>query len=171
MDFRRNTIWFLIFVLVLTVSVGSLAKDKEPVVKVRARIGGTLMLSIESGEEISFEVDPLNHPEDTAQTELLVITNLPAYSITATFGEFVIEEFNYDLIKNGKFFIRTKAPGSGEGIADWTVPEEGEMVIVKFEDGFTPGEVALIEYMLKVDFSVPPGEGKMKIVFTAVPEI
>lgn len=158
-------------VMGLSVSIGLQAKDREPVVKVRARIGGTLMLSIESGEEIGFEVDPLNHPEDTAQTELLVITNLPAYSITALFSEFVIEDFNYDLIANGKFFIRVEAPGTGEGIPDWTVPEQGEMVLVKFEDGFTSGEVALIEYKLSVDFSVPPGEGKMKIVFTAVPEI
>ncbi|MGY4706412.1 hypothetical protein ACVNPS_01485 [Candidatus Bipolaricaulota sp. J31] len=158
-------------VLGFSLFVGTLAKDKEPVVEVRARIGGTLMLSIESGEEISFEVDPLNNPEDTAQTELLVITNLPAYSITALFSEFVIEEFNYDLIANGKFFIRTTPPGTGDGIPEWTVPHEGEVVLVKFEDGFTPGEVALIEYKLSVDFSVPPGEGKMKIVFTAVPEI
>ena len=57
------------------------------------------------------------------------------------------------------------------GGAVFTPAEDMASAIVKFEDGFTPGEVALIEYMLKVDFSVPPGEGKMKIVFTAVPEI
>lgn len=147
------------------------AQAKEPVVEVKARIRGTLMLSIESGDEITFEVDPLNNPEDTAETELLVITNLPAYSITARFGDFVIKDFNYDLIENGKFFVRSKAPGSGEGIPDWTVPKKGEMVIVKFEDGFTPGEIAVVEYMLKVDFTVPPGESKMKITFTAVPEV
>jgi hypothetical protein len=171
MLFSKKVLWLLVLGVLLITPLMAPAKDKSPVVKVRARIAGTLMLSIESGEEIDFEVDPLNNPEDTAQTELLVITNLPAYSVTALFEEFVIEDFGYDLIKNGKFFIRTKAPGSGEGIADWTVPEEGEMVIVKFEDGFTSGETVLIEYMLKIDFSVPPGVGKMKIVFTAVPEI
>ncbi len=172
---HRKFVWN---VIVIGIMVGLLlspwavsAKEKEPVVEVKARIRGTLMLSIESGDEVTFEVDPLNNPEDTAETELLVITNLPAYSITALFSDFVIEDFNYDLIENGKFFIRSKAPGSGEGISDWTVPKKGEMVVVKFEDGFTSGEIAVIEYMLKVDFSVPPGESKMKIVFTAVPEI
>ena len=29
----------------------------------------------------------------------------------------------------------------------------------------------VVEYMLKVDFTVPPGESKMKITFTAVPEV
>ena len=136
-------------------------------VDVKARVGGQIVLEIVSGNTINFSVDPLTNPEATAETEILVRTNAASYSIIATFGEFLID--GYDLIKNGKFFIRSKAPGKGKPIADWIVPKD-EVVILKGEDGRTPGEITVVEYLLRVDFTVPPGEGKLVIIFTAVPE-
>ena len=131
----------------------------------KARVAGQILLSIESGDRISFEVDPLNNHEDTAETELLVMTNARDYTIIATFGRFAID--NYDLITNEKFFIRSMAPGSGQSITSWTAPI-GEIAILKNEDGMTAGEITLVEYMLQVDFTVPPGEGQLEIAFTAV---
>ncbi len=135
-------------------------------VKVRARVGGQIIIEIASGEEIRFEVDPIMNPEDTARTEIIVRTNAAKYSIIAEFGEFLIGD--YDLIAHGKFFVRSKAPGTGKAIDEWTVPK-GQVVILKDEDGLTPGETTIVEYLLKVDFTVPPGEGKLEITFTAVP--
>ena len=137
-------------------------------VKVKARIGGRIVLEIDSGEEINFNVDPVTNPEDTAETVFIVRTNVPRYSIVATFGEFKVGD--YDLIAHKKFFIRSKAPGSGQGIDDWTVPQ-GQVTIVKDEDGFTNGEKVVVEYKVTVDFTVPPGEAKMQVVFTAVPSL
>jgi len=153
-------------VLVLTVSALAAKGPKGQGVEVRARVAGEILLSIKSGDEISFNVDPLNNPEDTAETVLFVMTNAPRYSIIAEIGNFMIG--GYDLIKNGKFFIRSEAPGSGQGIDDWTVPRSGQMTIVKDEDGLTMGEEIKVEYKLSVDFSVPAGEGKLEIAFTAV---
>jgi len=144
----------------------ALAKGRTPGVEVRARVGGQILLEIADGEEISFEVDPLLNPEDTASTELIVRTNALHYSIVAQFSDFSIGE--YDLIEHEKFFIRSTAPGTGEAINDWTVPK-GEMVILKNENGLTPGETIVVEYLLKVDFTVPPGEGRLQVIYTAVP--
>ncbi len=164
-------IWLVAGVMVIFLASIALfafaAPGKKPQgVEVRARVAGQIVLSIESGEEITFEVDPLNNPEDTAETELSVMTNAPQYAIIAQIGKFLIG--NYDLIANKKFFIRSKAPGTGKAIDNWTVPTEGEMPILKHEDGLTTGEITIVEYKLKVDFSVPAGEGKLKIAFTAV---
>jgi len=156
----------VLLVLALAGSAFAAKGQKGPGVEVRARVAGQILLSIESGDEISFNVDPLNNPEDTAETVLSVKTNAPRYSIVAEIGNFMIGD--YDLIKNGKFFIRSKAPGSGQGIDDWTVPRPGQMTIVKNEDGLTMGEEIKVEYKLAVDFSVPAGEGKLKIAFTAI---
>ncbi len=156
----------LVLLLVLALTASAFAANKGQGVNVRARVAGQILLSIESGDEISFDVDPLNNPEATAETVLSVMTNAPRYSIIAEIGNFMIG--NYDLIKNGKFFIRSKAPGSGQGIDDWTVPKSGQLVIVKNEDGLTMGEKIKVEYKLVVDFSVPAGEGKLEIAFTAV---
>lgn len=154
-------------VLIISLALAAFAAGgKDQGVQVRARVAGQILLSIESGDSISFNVDPLNNPEDTAKTVLLVKTNAPRYSIIAEVGSFLIG--NYDLIKNGKFFIRSKAPGSGQGIDDWTVPKSGQFAIVKNEDGLTMGEKVRVEYKLSIDFSVPAGEGKLNIAFTAV---
>lgn len=154
------------FAFLISMSPLVLAKKGGSGVEVRARVGGQILLEIASGEAISFEVDPLINPEDTAETEIIVRTNAPRYSIIATFGDFLIGD--YDLIANEKFFIRSKAPGSGKAIEDWTVPK-GEIVILKDEDGLTAGETTVVEYLLRVDFTVPPGEGQLQVTYTAVP--
>ncbi len=156
----------LLFTVSCFLPLAAFGEQSGAGVKVKARVGGQILIEIVSGEEISFEVDPVMNPEDTAATEIVVRTNATKYSIIAEFGEFLIGD--YDLIKNEKFFIRSKAPGSGQAIDDWTVPK-GEVVILKNEDGLTPGETTIVEYLLKVDFTVPPGEGKLEIVYTAVP--
>ena len=46
---------------------------------------------------------------------------------------------------------------------------KGQLTILKNEDGLTPGETTVVEYKLTVDFTVPPGEGKLQVVYTAVP--
>ena len=155
----------LCLVLALSLSVLAAKGGSGEGVEVKARVAGQILLSIESGDRISFEVDPLNNHEDTAETELLVMTNARDYTIIATFGRFAID--NYDLITNEKFFIRSMAPGSGQSITSWTAPV-GEIAILKNEDGMTAGEITLVEYMLQVDFTVPPGEGQLEIAFTAV---
>lgn len=157
---------FLVLALALSAAAAQSFHKKGQGVEVRARVAGQIILSIKSGSEISFNVDPLNNPEDTAETVLEVMTNAPRYSIVAQIGQFLIG--NYDLIKNGKFFIRSKAPGTGQGIDDWTVPKSGQITIVKDEDGLTMGEETKVEYKLSVDFSVPAGEGKLEIAYTAV---
>lgn len=159
--------WVLGVVLGLILPVAVAAAQGGPGVEMKARVGGQIAIEIVSGDKINFDVDPLTNPEETAVTEILVRTNAATYSITATFGEFLIGD--YDLIANGHFLIRSKAPGKGKPILDWTVPK-GEVIIVKGEDGRTPGEVTVVEYLLRVDFTVPPGEGKLVVVFTAVPE-
>ena len=165
---RGRTLLVMMLTLVLVASVVPLALAARggSGVQVRARVGGQIVLEIVSGQEISFEVDPLMNPEDTAETELVVRTNAPRYSIVAEFSDFLIGD--YDLIENEKFFVRSKAPGSGQALEDWTVPK-GQLTIVKNEDGLTPGETTVVEYKLTVDFTVPPGEGKLQVVFTAVP--
>ena len=165
---RGRTLLVMMLTLVLVASVVPLALAARggSGVQVRARVGGQIVLEIVSGQEISFEVDPLMNPEDTAETELVVRTNAPRYSIVAQFSEFLIGD--YDLIKNEKFFVRSKAPDSGQAIDEWTVPK-GQLTILKNEDGLTSGETTLVEYKLTVDFTVPPGEGKLRVVFTAVP--
>lgn len=163
---RAMVAMLLVLVLVASVVPLTLAKRGDSGVSVRARVGGQIVLEIMSGQEIRFEVDPLMNPEDTAETELLVRTNAPRYSIIAQFGDFLIGD--YDLIENEKFFVRSKAPGSGQAIDDWTVPK-GQITVLKDEDGLTSGETTLVEYKLMVDFTVPPGEGKLQVVFTAVP--
>jgi hypothetical protein len=157
-----------LFIAASVLAAGASAGKKGTGVKVKARIGGRIVLEIDSGEEITFNVDPVANPEDTAETVLVVRTNVPRYSIVARFGEFKVDD--YDLIANGKFFIRSKAPGTGQAIDDWTVPK-GQMTIVKGEDGFTNGEKVAVEYKVVVDFTVPPGEAKMQVVFTAVPSL
>ncbi len=165
---RGRTLLVMMLTLVLVASVVPLALAARggSGVQVRARVGGQIVLEIVSGQEISFEVDPLMNPEDTAETELVVRTNAPRYSIVAEFSDFLIGD--YDLIENEKFFVRSKAPDSGQAIDEWTVPK-GQLTILKNEDGLTSGETTLVEYKLTVDFTVPPGEGKLRVVFTAVP--
>jgi len=166
---RKGVIWLLLLLFATScfLPVVSFAKKGGGAgVKVKARVGGQILIEIASGDEISFEVDPVMNPEDTAVTEIVVRTNAAKYSIIGKFGEFLIGD--YDLIENEKFFIRSKAPGSGKAIDDWIVPK-GEVVILKDEDGRTPGETTIVEYLLKVDFTVPPGEGRLEIVYTAVP--
>ena len=165
---RSKALLVVMMALVLVAGVAPLALAKKggSGVQVKARVGGQIVLEIVSGQEISFEVDPLMNPEDMAETELVVRTNAPRYSIVAQFSEFLIGD--YDLIKNEKFFVRSKAPGSGQALEDWTVPK-GQLTIVKNEDGLTEGETTVVEYKLTVDFTVPPGEGKLQVVFTAVP--
>ena len=164
---RSKALLAVMMALVLVAGVAPLALAKKggSGVSVKARVGGQIVLEIASGQEISFEVDPLTNPEDTAETELLVRTNAPRYSIVAEFSDFLIGD--YDLIKNEKFFVRSKAPGSGQALEDWTVPK-GQLTILKNEDGLTAGETTVVEYKLTVDFTVPPGEGKLQVVFTAV---
>jgi hypothetical protein len=165
---RKGVIWLLLLLFATScfLPVVGFAKKGGAGVKVKARVSGQILIEIASGDEISFEVDPVMNPEDTAVTEIVVRTNAAKYSIVAKFGEFLIGD--YDLIKNEKFFIRSKAPGSGQAIDDWIVPKD-EVVILKNEDGLTPGEITVVEYLLKVDFTVPSGEGKLEIVYTAVP--
>ena len=165
---RKGVIWLVVFVFAVScfLPLIGFAKKGGAGVKVKARVGGQILIEIASGDEISFEVDPVMNPEDTAATEIVVRTNAAKYSIIGKFGEFLIGD--YDLIKNEKFFIRSKAPGSGKAIDNWIVPKD-EVIIVKDEDGRTPGETTVVEYLLKVDFTVPPGEGKLEIVYTAVP--
>ena len=166
---RGKAVLAVLLAMVLVAGVAPLALAKKgggSGVHVKARVGGQILLEIASGQEISFEVDPIMNPEDTAETELLVKTNAPRYSIVAQFSEFLIGD--YDLIKNEKFFIRSKAPGTGQAIEDWIVPK-GQVTILKNEDGLTAGETTVVEYKLVVDFTVPPGEGKLEVVFTAVP--
>ena len=155
----------LILCLILALSLAGFAKGGDQGVKVKARVAGQILLSIESGDSISFNVDPLSNPEDTAETELSVMTNAKKYTIIGTFGQFAID--NYDLIKNEKFFIRSVAPGSGQALDDWTIPK-GEVTILKNEDGLTMGETTVVQYKLSVDFSVPPGDAQLDISFTAV---
>jgi len=164
---RYRLVVTLILLLVTAVGLPAMAVQGEGEVEVRARVGGQIQLIIESGEVITFDVDPVINPEDTAETELLVMTNAPEYSITANFSKFLIEDWDYDLIANEKFFIRSQAPGSGQALEDWAVPEK-KVVILSYEDGLTPGESTLVEYLLQVDFTVPPGEGTLSIVFTAM---
>jgi len=165
---RSKALLAVMMALVLVAGVAPLALAKKggSGVSVKARVGGQIVLEIASGQEISFEVDPQMNPEDTAETELLVRTNAPRYSIVAEFSDFLIGD--YDLIKNEKFFVRSKAPGSGQVLEDWTVPK-GQLTILKNEDGLTAGETTVVEYKLTVDFTVPPGEGKLQVVYTAVP--
>ncbi len=165
---QKMKIWFgigIVFCLVLVLNISVLAAKGGEGVEVKARVAGQILLSVESGDRISFEVDPLNNPEDIAETELLVMTNARDYTIIATFGRFVIDD--YDLIANEKFFIRSMAPGAGQSLNSWTTPV-GEIAILTNEDGMTAGEITLVEYMLQVDFTVPPGEGQLEIAFTAV---
>ncbi|MGY4706857.1 hypothetical protein ACVNPS_03755 [Candidatus Bipolaricaulota sp. J31] len=163
---RKSTVLFTLVALAVAWCLPALAAQGGTGVKVRARVGGQIIIEIASGEEINFEVDPIMNPEDTATTEIIVRTNAAKYSIIAEFGEFLIGD--YDLIAHGKFFVRSKAPGTGKAIDEWTVPK-GQVVILKDEDGLTPGETTIVEYLLKVDFTVPPGVGKLEITFTAVP--
>lgn len=155
----------MVLLIILALSLTGFAKGGDQGVKVKARVAGQILLSIENGDEISFDVDPLTNPEDMAETDLSVMTNARKYTIIGTFGKFLVGKYN--LIKNEKFFIKSVAPGSGEAIDDWIVPK-GEVTIVKNEDGLTMGEITMIQYKLMVDFSVPPGEGQLEISFTAV---
>jgi len=156
----------LILCLVLALSLAGFAKGGGQGVKVKARVAGQILLSIESGDSISFNVDPLSNPEGTAETKLLVKTNAKKYSIVGQFGQFLVG--NYDLIKNGKFFIKSVAPGSGKALDDWTVPKKSDTTILKNEDGLTMGEETVVQYKLTVDFTVPPGDGQLDVSFTAV---
>ena len=167
---RRGKLVLAVMMALVLAGVAPLALAEKggSGVEVKARVGGQIVLEIVSGQEISFEVDPLMNPEDTAETELVVRTNAPRYSIVAQFSEFLIGD--YDLIKNEKFFVRSKAPGSGQALEDWTVPK-GQLTILKNEDGLTAGETTVVEYKLTVDFTVPPGKGKLQVVYTAVPTL
>ena len=156
----------LILCLILALSLaGFAAKGGGQGVKVKARVAGQILLSIVDGNEISFNIDPLSNPEDTAQTTLSVMTNAKKYTIIGTFGRFLIG--NYDLVKNEKFFVKSVAPGSGKALDDWTLPK-GDVTILKNEDGLTMGENTVVQYKLSVDFSVPPGDAQLDISFTAV---
>ncbi len=155
----------LILCLILALSLAGFAAKGGQGVKVKARVAGQILLSIVDGNEISFNVDPLSNPEDTAQTTLSVMTNAKKYTIIGTFGRFLIG--NYDLVKNEKFYIKSVAPGSGQALGDWTLPK-GDVTILKNEDGLTMGENTVVQYKLSVDFSVPPGEAQLDISFTAV---
>ncbi len=164
----RSRKWSLvaIAILLLLVAVASLsAFPQEETVEVRARVSGQIFLTILAGSRISFDVDPFSMPEATDRTELSVMTNAKEYAITGSFGKFEID--GYDLIENEKFFIQSIAPGTGRGISGWTSPDRN-MVILTDEDGMTEGEITVVEYLMRVDFSVPAGEGDLEIVYTAV---
>jgi hypothetical protein len=163
---KRSLALLLCLVVCLPLLAGPRGGGEDSGVQVRARVGGQILLEIVSGSEISFEVDPIMNPEDSAATEILIRTNAPRYSIVATFSEFNIGD--YDLIANEKFFIRSRAPGSGRALDDWVVPR-GQVTVLENEDGLTEGEVTVVEYLLRVDFSVPAGEGRLEVVYTAVP--
>lgn len=137
-------------------------------VEIKARVSGQIVLEIVSGSAINFVVDPLLKPEDTAVTELLVRTNVAKYSVLIEVAAFVIEGAGYDLIKHERFFVRAKTPGKGKPLDSWTAPK-GQLTLVRDEDGYTGGEIIVVEYLIKIDFSVPAGEAKTKIIFTAVP--
>ena len=155
----------LILCLILALSLAGFAAKGGEGVKVKARVAGQILLSIVDGNEISFNVDPLSNPEDTAETSLSVMTNAKKYTIIGTFGKFLVG--NYDLVKNERFFIKSVAPGSGKALDDWTLPK-GDVTILKNEDGLTMGENTVVQYKLSVDFSVPPGDAQLDISFTAV---
>ncbi|MCD5416133.1 hypothetical protein LR032_03390 [Candidatus Bipolaricaulota bacterium] len=165
---RKSVGWPIIGVIALMLVFIGFAGLAEEGVEVRARVTGMILLTIESGDTIGFYVDPLHNPRDTAKTELSVMTNIAEYNIIATFGDFKIGD--YDLIAGERFFIRVDAPGSGEGIDEWTVPE-AKMVILSNEDGLTAREKIVIRFMLRIDFTVPPGEGELEVTFTAVPSL
>jgi len=151
--------------LLLVVAVSLSAVAQEEAVQVRARVSGQIFLTIWAGNMINFDVDPISMPEATDRTELSVMTNAKRYSITGHFGKFKIN--GYDLIESQKFFIQSIAPGTGQGISGWTSPDN-RMTILEDEDGMTDGETTVVEYLLRVDFSVPAGEGDLEIVYTAV---
>lgn len=163
---HRLSITLAIFILIMALSITAVAQEGEEV-EVKARVRGHILIEVESGDEITFEVDPIDNPEDTASTELLVKTNARRYTIAATIGDFNIGG-DYDLVQNEKFSVRSTAPGSGRGIGSWEVPQGRELTILQGEDGRTTGEVTVVEYKLQVDFSVPPGEGKLVIAYTAM---
>lgn len=162
---HRLSITLVIFVLIMALGISAVAQKGEEV-EVKARVRGHILIEVKSGDEITFEVDPIDNPEDTASTELLVKTNARRYTIVATIGDFNIGD--YDLIQNEKFSVRSKAPGSGRDIGSWEVPQRGELTILQGEDGRTTGELTVVEYKLQVDFSVPPGEGTLVIAYTAM---
>ncbi len=136
----------------------------EQSVEVNARIGAKLIFNT-APSKLKLSVDPVDTPTDQATHKLIVKTNAPSYSITASYGEFKIGD--YGLFENGNLTVASEAPDSGEGTGGDFVEIKDQVEILAGESGFTNNESMAATYKLNVDFTVPYGSGSTEVVYTA----
>ncbi len=151
----------LILVLFLGTSYVMTVSAAE--VTVNAEIGGKLIFNA-TPKKSKLSVDPVDNPKAQAANRLMVKTNAPTYSITASYGSFEVKD--YGLIENGNLKVQSRAPDSGSGTGD-PVTVEDEIEILAGESGRTNNEFTPVVYQLSVDFTVPFGDASTTVVYTA----
>ncbi len=153
------------FVLMLIIGLSFMQiTQAEQSVTVNAKIGAKLIFRA-APPRLKLAVDPVDQPSTTASHKLMVKTNAPSYSITASYGTFEVGD--YDLIDNGNLTVSSEAPDSGEGTGGNFVKIDDEVEILAGESGYTNQETTSVFYKLGVDFTVPFGDAGTTVVYTA----
>lgn len=160
----------LLLVVALTLGLTGSGLGAEQSVEIETSITQRLIFSIAEGGSVSLVADPIDSPTAEAASSFNVKTNVGSYSISASFGEFSVEDTDYDLIDNENFRIRSVAPDEGDAIYDWTVPSD-EMDVLSGEAGYTNLQTTVVNYQLNVDFTVPSGAASTTVVYTATASI
>jgi len=152
----------LILALTLMLTFAQLGLAEQSVT-VNAEIGAKLIFNA-APKKLKLSVDPVDKPTAQAGHRLMVKTNAPSYSITASYGTFEVND--YRLIENGNLTVASEAPDSGEGTGGF-VEIGDELEILAGESGYTNRETTSVSYKLDVDFTVPFGEAETTVVYTA----
>ncbi len=153
----------LILMMIIGLSFFQITQAEQSVT-VNAEIGAKLIFQA-APKKIKLNVDPVDKPTAKAGHKLMVKTNAPNYSITASYGAFEVGD--YGLIENGNLTVASESPDSGEGTGGNFVEIGDEVEILAGESGYTNNEVTPVNYNLKVDFTVPFGEAGTTVVYTA----
>jgi len=160
----------LVLAVALTLGVTGSVFGAEQSVEIETSITQRLVFSIAEGGSVSLVADPIDSPTAEAASSFNVKTNVGSYSISASFGEFAVEDTDYGLIENENFRIKSVPPDEGDAIFDWTVPSD-EMTVLSGEAGYTNLETTVVRYQLNVDFTVPSGAASTTVVYTATASI
>ena len=153
----------ILIVLFLSISFAQTGRADPPSVTVNAKIGAKLFFQA-APKQIKLAVDPVDKPVAQAGHKLIVKTNAPSYSITASYGEFSVGD--YDLIGKGNLKVASVAPDDGKDTGG-LVDTGDEVEILAGESGYTNNEKTEVNYKLSVDFTVPHGSGDTTVTYTA----
>jgi len=160
----RAGIPIIILLLGAGISSGGLAETDTVIIN--AQIGAQLVFNTLSGECVVLSVDPFSAPSASGATAFEVKTNAVAYAISATFGSFVIAD--YDLVANANYRVSSETTGEGQTIETPLVPTS-QLDILWDESGATASELITVHYELEVDYTVPWGNAFETVVFIATP--